>query len=75
MFNFTYKDIDKNFETNLIWEHNIINLTWIIAFCIDMWINIKNTKGVAGIRAVPRLLGLCYEFWMAIDAYYIFKKL
>lgn len=44
VFNFTYKDIDKNFETNLIWEHNIINLTWIIAFCIDMWINIKNIK-------------------------------
>ncbi len=44
VFSFEYKDIKKDFETNLIWEHNIINLTWIIAFCIDIWIDIKIIK-------------------------------
>lgn len=44
IFSFEYKDINTEFETNLLWEHNIINLTWIIAFCIDQNIDIKKIK-------------------------------
>lgn len=44
VFKFQYKEFSEEFETNLIWEHNILNLTWIIAFCLDLWINIKNIK-------------------------------
>ena len=43
-FEFEYKKIKEKFETNLIWEHNIINLTWILAFCYDIWFKIKDLK-------------------------------
>jgi len=41
-FEFNYKWEKLNFKTNLIWKHNILNITWIIAFCIDLWINTEN---------------------------------
>jgi len=44
VFDFEYKNIKETFETNLIGDHNVINLTWVIAFCIDLWLNIKNIK-------------------------------
>jgi len=34
-FEFVYKWESYNFETNLIWDHNILNLTGVLAFCID----------------------------------------
>lgn len=41
-FEFSYKWENKIFKTNLIWKHNILNITWVIAFCIDLWINKEN---------------------------------
>lgn len=38
IFNFNYNNKISNFTTNLIWTHNIVNLTWIIAFCLDIWL-------------------------------------
>ncbi len=43
-FNFSYKWISEDFETNLIWKHNILNLTWILAFCYDIWFKTKDLK-------------------------------
>ena len=41
-FSFSYKWIEKTYKTNLVWEHNILNLTWILAFCIDQNIEIQD---------------------------------
>lgn len=43
-FSMTYKWENYDFETNLIWKHNIINITWVLAFCIDMWIKKKDLQ-------------------------------
>jgi UDP-N-acetylmuramoyl-tripeptide--D-alanyl-D-alanine ligase len=43
-FTFTYKQEKIDFIVNLIWTHYIINLTWIIAFCLDIWIKKTNIK-------------------------------
>lgn len=44
IFDFEYKNKKEKFKTNILWKHNIINLTWIIAFCIDQNISIDNIK-------------------------------
>ncbi len=38
-FEFVYKWKSYDFETNLIWDHNILNLTGILAFCMDHWVS------------------------------------
>ncbi len=38
-FVFSYKSKEHKYITNLVWNHNILNLTWILAFCYDMWID------------------------------------
>jgi UDP-N-acetylmuramyl pentapeptide synthase len=43
-FNFQYKEINTNFKTKLIWEHNVLNITWIIAFCYDIWLKTLKLK-------------------------------
>jgi len=50
-FKFMYKDKQRNLETNLLWRHNLINLSWVLAFLVDQWIspnvlrdNLKNMK-------------------------------
>jgi len=43
-FSFNYKKNKEEFETNLIWKHNILNLTWILAFCYDIWLETENLK-------------------------------
>ncbi len=43
-FEFSYNWIKEIFETNLIWEHNILNLTWILAFCYDIWLKTEDLK-------------------------------
>ncbi len=44
IFKFTYKDISETFETNIIWKHNVVNLTWVIAFCLNNWMTTKEIK-------------------------------
>ena len=41
-FNFFYKWESYVFKTNLIWKHNILNITWVIAFCLDIGITPEN---------------------------------
>lgn len=43
-FKFIYKDIKQNFEVNLIWNHNILNLTWVLSLCYDLWIKTDDLK-------------------------------
>ena len=43
-FDFTYKNQKINFLINLIWRHYILNLSWILAFCLDLWINKDDLK-------------------------------
>jgi len=43
-FTLKYKNKSYNFDTNIIWEHSILNITWVIAFCLDIWIVEKNIK-------------------------------
>lgn len=43
-FKFYYKWKSHTYITNLIWKHNILNLTWILAFCYDLWIDSKVLK-------------------------------
>ncbi len=43
-FEFLYKNHSFLFETKLLWEHNILNLTWVIAFCYDIWMSTLEIK-------------------------------
>ena len=43
-FEFEYKKIKTKINVNLIWEHNIINLTWVISFCYDIWFKTTEIK-------------------------------
>jgi len=43
-FDFSYKEIRSEFEINMIWEHNVVNLTWVIACCIDLGLKIEDIK-------------------------------
>ena len=43
-FELKYKWKTTTFQTSIIWKHNIINLSWVLAFCIDMWIHQNNLK-------------------------------
>ena len=43
-FSFYYKKIKSECEIKLIWEHNIVNITWVIACCIDLGLKIEDIK-------------------------------
>lgn len=43
-FIFKYGNIKSEFEINLIWKHNIVNITWVIACCIDLWLKVEEIK-------------------------------
>jgi UDP-N-acetylmuramoyl-tripeptide--D-alanyl-D-alanine ligase len=43
-FELEYKKKKYTFKTNIIWEHNILNISWVIACCLDLWIEEKNIK-------------------------------
>jgi len=44
IFETDYKWKKIKFQTKLLWNHNILNLVWVIAFCIDIWIDIKKIQ-------------------------------
>jgi UDP-N-acetylmuramoyl-tripeptide--D-alanyl-D-alanine ligase len=52
-FEFYYKWKKSLFKTNLFWTHNIVNITWVIAFCIDIWINKNDIKDILKILKFP----------------------
>lgn len=37
-FTVEYKEHKATFVTKLLWKHNILNLTWVIAICYDLWL-------------------------------------
>jgi len=37
LFKFKYRNEIYEFEVSVLWKHNISNLTWVIAFCMDQW--------------------------------------
>lgn len=43
-FQINYKWKKYNFFTNIIWEHNILNLVWVIAFCLDEWLELSSIE-------------------------------
>lgn len=43
-FSFEYKKRNTKFKINMIWEHNVINLTWVIACCYDLWLKTTEIK-------------------------------
>lgn len=53
-FEFLYKKHSFLFETKLLWEHNIINLTWVIAFCYDIWLSTSEIKNYLKHVRVPK---------------------
>lgn len=43
-FNIKYKENDAIFTTKLFWKHNILNLTWVISLCYDLWIKTSDIE-------------------------------
>ena len=43
-FEFNYNKINVKFKTELLWKHNILNLTWVIACCYDLWLKTNEIK-------------------------------
>jgi UDP-N-acetylmuramoyl-tripeptide--D-alanyl-D-alanine ligase len=43
-FKFLYKHESFFMKTNLLWDHNIVNITWVLAFLFDIWVDIESIK-------------------------------
>ncbi len=44
VFTFRYKKEKFKLEVALIWKHHIINLTWVLACCVDLWVELEDIK-------------------------------
>lgn len=53
IFDFTYRWVTTEFETFLLWKHNIINLTWVISISIDLWVKTNELK-----KSISRIIPL-----------------
>lgn len=46
-----YKWVEYFLWTNLIWDHNILNLSWVLAFCLDQGISLNSiNKNILDIK-------------------------
>lgn len=54
IFDFRYGTHEFIFETNIIWTHNILNLTWVIAYALDQWIPITDIAQVISSLEMPK---------------------
>jgi UDP-N-acetylmuramoyl-tripeptide--D-alanyl-D-alanine ligase len=62
-----YKDDEKyDFKTNLLWSHNILNLTGILGFCIDMWLDLDKIKKELLQLEVPKSTLEITKIWETI---------
>ena len=62
-----YKDEEKyDFKTNLLWSHNILNLTGILGFCIDMWLDLEKVKDELLRLKVPKSTLEITKIWETI---------
>ena len=46
IFDFSYKEKIYHLTTNLIWDHNILNLAWALALAIDLWLKKSQIQNV-----------------------------
>ena len=71
-FNFNYKKHTAEFETDLLWKHNIINLTWVISFCYDIWLKTSEIKKyLKNIKAPKKTLNVIKKkYYILIDDTY-----
>jgi UDP-N-acetylmuramoyl-tripeptide--D-alanyl-D-alanine ligase len=62
-----YKDDEKyDFKTNLLWSHNILNLTGTLGFCIDMWLDLDKIKKELLQLEVPKSTLEITKIWETI---------
>lgn len=75
-FELEYKNSKNIFKTSLIWKHNILNLCWVLAFCIDLWIKINDLqKYIINIKAPKNTLNIIKnENYTLIDDSYNLSK-
>lgn len=71
-FTFEYNQEKSKFCTDLIWKHNIINLTWVIACCYDIWLKTEQIETyLKNIKAPKNTLALIkHEKYTLIDDSY-----
>jgi len=62
-FNFSYKNIKTEFEIDLIWEHNVVNITWVITCCIDLWLEVEDIKKYIKKLKTPENTKTIIENW------------
>jgi len=53
-FEFNYKNISTKIKIGLIWEHQILNLIWTLAFCFDLWFKITDIKQYIQKLKIPK---------------------
>ena len=52
-FIFNYKWEKYEFFVDMIWKHNISNLTWVLAFAFDQWMDYEEIKNSLKILKTP----------------------
>lgn len=63
-FTFSYWKINTKLKTNLLWKHNIVNLTWILAFCFDQAMNITQVReAILDLKSPENTLELIEKKW------------
>jgi len=69
---YEYKWAKTIFFIPLIWEHNIINISWVIAFCYDIWLKTSDlNKYIKNIESPKNTLTIKnYEDFILIDDTY-----
>jgi UDP-N-acetylmuramyl pentapeptide synthase len=65
-FSFEYKKINTKFKIDIIWEHNILNLTWVIACCYDLWLKTTDIKKYLKNLKTPKSSKTIIKSWKNI---------
>lgn len=66
-FIFTYKEKEYTFQTNLLGSHNIVNLTWILAFLFDLGFEYKKLKSYLTRLDTPKnTLAIVETNWFSV---------
>jgi len=74
-FKFNYKDVSEVFQINIIWKHNISNLTWVLAFAFDQWLDKNKIQEALDFLKAPEknleLIKKSNEIFLINDTYNI----
>ncbi len=71
-FSYEYKNHKVKFVTDLLWKHNIINLTWVISLCYDLWLTtLEIKKYLKNIKSPKNTLNLINtdKYFLIDDTY------